>query len=200
MEFHEFIQSPFFRWGILPFLIVLARVVDVSLGTLRVIFISRGMKWLAPLVGFFEVLIWLLAIGQIMKNLSNVMCYLAYAGGFALGTYAGIALVNKLSLGMVLIQVITKVDATALVEFLKSENFGVTSINAEGGTGKVKVIYSVVKRQDLPRVIEIIKSFNPQAFYTVGDVSFVSEGIFPARDAWYRRYYNHLLRFNRKGK
>lgn len=74
-----------YTWIAIPSLIFVARVIDVSLGTVRVIFVSRGLKYLAPVVGFFEILIWLLAIGQIMRNLSNPACYIAYAGGFALG-------------------------------------------------------------------------------------------------------------------
>ena len=70
-----------YAWIVIPFLIFLGRVADVSMGTIRLIFISRGLKYLAPIVGFFEILIWLLAIGQIMKNLSNPVCYVAYAGG-----------------------------------------------------------------------------------------------------------------------
>jgi uncharacterized protein YebE (UPF0316 family) len=81
-----------YTWIVLPLLIFLARVVDVSMGTIRVIFVSRGLKYLAPVVGFFEVLIWLLAIGQIMKNLSSPLCYVAYAGGFAAGNYIGIVI------------------------------------------------------------------------------------------------------------
>ena len=164
------------------------------------IFISRGMRAIAALVGFLEILIWLLAIGQIMKNLTNVACYVAYAGGFAMGTFVGIYIVEKLSLGMVLIRVITRKDATELIAFLHSENYGVTSVDAQGTTGMVKVIYTVIKRQDLHHVIEIIKKFNPQAFYTIEDVKSVSEGIFPIRDPWYKKAFLNTLGMNRKGK
>ena len=89
MENMILLNSGFYAWLILPLLIFLARVADVSIGTIRLIFISRGLKYLAPVVGFFEILIWLLAIGQIMKNLSNPACYIAYAGGFAMGNFVG---------------------------------------------------------------------------------------------------------------
>ncbi|HER42916.1 MAG TPA: hypothetical protein ENO08_00460, partial [Candidatus Eisenbacteria bacterium] len=84
-----FIDSELFKWVVLPLLIILARVIDVTIGTIRIVFVSRGHKVIAPILGFFEVLIWLLAIGQIMRNLSNFMCYIAYGTGFALGTYMG---------------------------------------------------------------------------------------------------------------
>ena len=78
METTAFTDTTFYTWVLLPFLIFSARIVDVTLGTLRVIFITRGMKYLSALVGFLEILIWLLAIGQIFKNLDNVVCYLVF--------------------------------------------------------------------------------------------------------------------------
>jgi uncharacterized protein YebE (UPF0316 family) len=92
-----FSQSFLFIWVILPALIFLARIVDVSLQTIRIISISRGIRWLAPLVGFFEVLIWLLAIGQIMKTVSHPVAYIAYAAGFATGTAIGQSLERRLT-------------------------------------------------------------------------------------------------------
>ena len=200
MDDQLFLNSELFKWFILPLLIFVARVLDVSLGTLRVIFISKGMKLFAPLLGFFEILIWLLAIGQIFHNLSNVACYVAYAGGFAMGTFVGIYIENKLSIGMVIIRIITRKDASELIEFLKSADYGITSTDAEGVTGKVKIIYSIIKRHDLQNIVEFIKKFNPHAFYTIEDVKFVSEGIFPARKPWFKKNNLHLLRLHRKEK
>ena len=108
---------------IIPLFIFLARVTDVSMGTIRVIFISRGFKFLAPFLGFFEVLVWLLAIQQIMANLNNVLYYLAYAGGFAAGTFIGIVIEEKISIGKVTIRIITKKDSTKLLKALKEQKF-----------------------------------------------------------------------------
>ena len=68
---------------ILPVMIFCARICDVTMGTIRVIFISKGIRYLAPVIGFFEVIIWLLAIGQVMNNLTNAVSYIAYGAGFA---------------------------------------------------------------------------------------------------------------------
>ena len=174
-------NSEFYTWFLLPFLIFMARVIDVSMGTVRVIFVSRGLKYLAPVVGFFEILIWLLAIGQIMKNLSNPACYIAYAGGFAMGNYVGICIAGKLSLGVVLIRVVTKKDALPLIEHLKSENYGVTSVDGYGTLGKIKVIFTIVPRREVKKVVQFVKRFNPNAFYSIEEVSFVEKGIFPIR-------------------
>ena len=87
MDLLELYNSDIFKWVILPLLIFIARLIDVSLGTLRIIFVSHGLKYIAPLVGFVEINVWLLAIGQIMQNLDNLVCSLAYAGGFAMGAF-----------------------------------------------------------------------------------------------------------------
>ncbi len=193
-------NSEFYTWFLLPFLIFMARVIDVSMGTVRVIFVSRGLKYLAPIVGFFEVLIWLLAIGQIMKNLSNPACYIAYAGGFAMGNYVGICIAGKLSLGVVLIRVVTKKDALPLIEHLKSENYGVTSVDGYGTMGKIKVIFTIVPRREVKKVVQFVKRFNPNAFYTIEEVSFVEKGIFPIRRSWRGLHLLRLFRPFRKGK
>jgi uncharacterized protein YebE (UPF0316 family) len=195
-----FANTTMYTWIVLPLLIFMARVLDVSLGTVRVIFISRGLKYLAPIVGFFEIIIWLLAIGQIMQNLSNPACYIAYAGGFAMGNFVGICIAEKLSLGLVMIRVVTKMDATPLVEFLKTENYGVTSVDGHGTSGEVKVVFTIVPRREVDSVVELIKKFNPHAFYSIEEVGLVEKGIFPMRKNW--RNFNMLgfLRPFRKGK
>jgi len=194
------LNSEFFAWVVLPMLIFIARVADVSLGTIRVIFVARGLKYLAPIVGFFEILIWLMAIGQIMQNLSNPLCYIAYAGGFATGNYVGILIAEKLSLGVVLIRVITSKDASELLEYLKSAEYGVTSVDAHGSAGKVQVVFTIVPRREVTGVVNLIKQFNPKAFYTIEEVGFVEEGIFPTRKNWLSSGFKGVLRPLRKGK
>jgi len=193
-------DSALYVWFVLPLLIFIARVVDVSMGTIRVIFISRGMKYIAPIVGFFEILIWLLAIGQIMQNLSNPACYIAYAGGFAMGNFVGIHIVEKLSLGLVLVRVVTKLDATPLVECLKSADYGVTSVLGHGSSGQVRVVFTIVPRREVQKVVELVNKFNPNAFYSVEEVGLVEKGIFPARKAWKGFSWFKMSRPLRKGK
>jgi uncharacterized protein YebE (UPF0316 family) len=190
------LNSEFFTWFLLPVLIFIARVADVSLGTVRVIFIARGLKYFAPLVGFFEIIIWLMAIGQIMQNLSSPLCYIAYAGGFATGNYVGMRIAEKLSLGVVLIRTITSKDASELLEYLKTAEYGVTSVDAQGSAGKVQVVFTIVRRREVAGVVNLIKQFNPKAFYTIEEVGFVKEGIFPAR----KTLLCNVFRFWRKGK
>lgn len=166
---------------LIPLAIMLARICDVTLGTLRIIFVSRGMKVLAPLLGFFEVLIWLIAIGQIMQNLSSWTNYLAYAVGFALGNYIGMLVEERLAVGMLAIRIITQTEATALIAALQAHNIGTTSIDARGMRGKVSLIFLIIKRQHLPLVLELIKQHNPLAFVSMNDIRSVQEGYFPQK-------------------
>ena len=194
------LDSSLYAWIILPFLILIARVVDVSLGTIRVIFISKGLKYLASAIGFFEILIWLLAIGQIMKNLSNPACYIAYAGGFAMGNFIGISIAEKLSLGVVLIRVITRKDAAELVDNLKTGEYGVTSVDGYGTEGEVKVIFTIVPRREVITIVDSIKKFNPKAFYSIEEIGFVEKGVFPPKIGWQNRGIRKFFRPFRKGK
>ncbi len=195
----EITNSPYFEYLIIPLLICFARVLDVSLGTLRIILVAKGTKTLAPILGFFEVLIWLIAIGQVMQNLTNVANYFAYAAGFAIGNYLGIIMEQKLAIGVVVVRVITATDASKLIDFLKEANFGVTTLEAQGTSGHVHLIYTVIKRSNLPLVVKHIKDFNPKAFYSVEDIRYVSEGVFPQKAPWWK---SRILSMNgaRKGK
>jgi uncharacterized protein YebE (UPF0316 family) len=165
------------HWLIMPALIFLARVTDVSFGTIRVIFIARGMRKLAPLFGFFEVLIWLIVISQIFSNLSHWIYYIAYAAGFATGNYVGMVIENRLAIGKAILRVITRVDAEKLVQVLRDRKFLLTEINGEGSGGPVKILFMVVSRVQLPEAISLVKQYNPRAVYTIEDVRFVNEGL-----------------------
>jgi len=196
----SFFTSGVFTWIVLPVLIFIARICDVSLGTVRVIFVSRGYRHLAPILGFFEISIWLFAIGQIMRDINDISIYIAYAAGFAAGTYVGITLEERLSLGTVLVRVVTGRDSTDLTEALAGADYGLTTHSADGAQGPVTIVFTVVKRQDLPHVVGIIKRFNPHAFYSVEDVRHASEGVFPAREGGVLRSYLSSGRFFTKKK
>ncbi len=188
----EFLESDLFNYLLLPLLIALARVVDVSIGTLKIILISRGNKMLAPVLGFFEVLVWLMAVTRIFQNLDNWACYIAYAFGFAIGTYVGIRIEEKLALGVLLIRIITREDATKLIKILRREGFGVTAIRAEGSSGEVGILYSVIKRKSIKNYVEKIKEYNPKAFYTIEDIRFVSQPVYDIPDKVSKRKYFSL--------
>ena len=161
-------------------LIFLARVADVSLGTLRISFISRGEKRLAPVIGFFEMLIWLFAISQLVQNLTNPAYYLAYAGGFATGVFAGLQLEERIALGRRMIRTVTEHDTTDLLAALRAAGFGVTSVRGAGGSGDVSVIFSVVKRADVEQYMSIVEAHHPEAFTSIEEVRSVHQGVIRA--------------------
>jgi uncharacterized protein YebE (UPF0316 family) len=166
---------------VLPLLVFVAELCVVTLCTLRTIFISRGMKVLAPLLGFFEIIIWLFAIGQVMRNLQDPFCFLAFAGGFTLGNFLGILIEGWLALGTVVVRIITNKEATDLLVGLRAAQYGVTSLDAEGAMGQVKVVFTVVPRKELEAILTIIRRFDPKAFYSVDEIQQTGPGVFPSR-------------------
>ncbi len=165
----------------------------MSIGTLRIVFVSRGNRVIAPLLGFFEVLIWIAALGKIMDNLSNPVTYLAYAAGFAMGNYIGILIEEKIAAGNCVIRIITRTDAHRLTAALRLGGYTVTYIDADGNRGRVAVLFSIIKRADISPFVDIINQYNPKAFYTIEDVRFVNAEFTPQRpQRWLRTF--------RKGK
>ena len=167
-------QSPYFDYLALPVLIFCLRIGDMTLDTLRIIFMTKGLKRLAPIIGFFEILIWIVAITRIMQHLNNWTCYLAYAGGFATGNYVGMWLDEKLAIGHELIRVITRVDATQLADALRAEGYVVTTVKAAGMEGEVGVVYIVVTRRNQNHAVQIIRQYNPNAFVTTQNIHYVT--------------------------
>jgi len=189
----EFMHSDFFMYFVLPFLIFIARIADVTLGTLRIIFISKGKKYLAPLLGFIEIFIWILAITRIFENLDNWTCYFAYAAGFAAGNFIGIVVEEKIALGVELIRIITSKEATDLIRALRERGYGITYITANGSQGEVGIIYSIIKRSDLKEFVEFMKKLNPNAFYTIEDIRFVNREVFrPVSSSFAKRSHFRL--------
>jgi uncharacterized protein YebE (UPF0316 family) len=165
--------------GTLPLLVFFAETIVVTLSTVRTIFVARGWKSLAPVLGFFEVSIWLFAIAQVIQNLSSPGCYLAFAGGFSLGNFLGVVIEQKLALGNVVVHITTRENPAELIGGLKNAGYGVTALDAQGATGPVQVVFTVIKRRQLAVVVGIIKAFDPKAFYSVNDLQTAAEGIFP---------------------
>jgi uncharacterized protein YebE (UPF0316 family) len=178
-----FYDSALFTYVALPFLIFIARIADVSLGTIRIVMISKGQKKWAPLLGFVEIFIWLLAMTKIFQNLDNWLCYFAYAGGFAAGNYVGLRIEEKLAVGIVKIQIITRKNADKLIDNLKNAGYGITHHEAKGSNDFVSIIYSIIKRTQIQKVEEIVKATNPNAFYSIEDVKTVSHGVYPIKTA-----------------
>lgn len=169
------VSEQLFNYIIMPALIFCARVGDVSINTLRIMFMMNGKRNVAPILGFFEALIWLLAIGQIFQNINNPLSYIAYAAGFGTGTYVGMYFEEKLALGRVLVRVITPKPQQELLDFMKERDYRFTNVGAEGRYGKVNLLFTVMKRENLQEFVAKVKEVDERAFYTIESVKRVSE-------------------------
>jgi len=169
------IDNNLFATVVLPLLIFLARIIDVSINTVRIIFVMTGKKLLSTFLGFLESLIWLLAIGQIFKHMDNVYSYIAYPSGFAAGIYVGMLIEEKLALGKVVVRVISSENIDSVVAYLKTNRFKYSIISGESEKGMEKILFTVVKRESLPDVRAKISEEIPSAFYTVESVKSASE-------------------------
>jgi uncharacterized protein YebE (UPF0316 family) len=191
-----------YNYLILPILIGLARIFDVTVGTLRIIFVSKGNKRIAPVLGFIEVFAWIIVIGEIMKSANNIACYVGYSLGFAVGNYIGMKVEEKLAIGNLIIRIITEENARKLKDAIVSNGFGMTIVPGFGAMGNpVDVIFMAISRSDLEKVIKIIQQYSPNAFYSVEELKYVKEGYFPYRNSLGKSkgFTNILIRW-RRGK
>ncbi|HOJ61393.1 MAG TPA: DUF2179 domain-containing protein [bacterium] len=179
MDITVWIDKEWLPW-VFPVIIFCARILDVTVGTLRIIFITRGMRKLAPVLGFIEVFIWLTIVSQVILHVSTLTNFIAYAAGYATGNYIGLLIETKLAIGLIIVRIITQKDAEGLIRHLKANNYGFTNIPAYGNDGYVNVIFTIIKRKNLPDMLNIIQQHNPGAFYSIEDVRSAGEGIFPA--------------------
>ena len=172
----EFLSTPeFFTYVVIPLLILVARIIDVTLGTIRLIFVSKGEKVLSAVVGFFEILIWLIAITRIMDNLTNVYAYLAYSVGFALGNYIGIVVEQKILIGKVIVRVTTSKDSKRIIKELRDKRYTFTCIGVDGPDGKVESLHIILDKKHLNTLLNYIIKFDSKAFYSVEDAKIVTE-------------------------
>jgi len=152
------------------------RVIDVSIGTVRMLMIVRGRKLLSALLGFVEVLIFLLAISKVIREVNNVWNVLGYCGGFAAGTLVGMTLEQRLALGFSLVRIISRTRWLEIMQRLRQEGFGATQVIGEGRDGPVGLIYSIVRRRQVPAVVALCEQLDPQAFITVEEAGRVYRG------------------------
>jgi uncharacterized protein YebE (UPF0316 family) len=168
-----------YTWVILPLMIFASRIVDVTLGTMRLIFTSRGQRRLAPLLGFIEILIWIVIVSQVMGHVQNPAAYIGYAAGFATGTYVGMRIEDHMAMGTLVVRIILAKGAEELTSSLRAAGFGVTSVSGEGAQGPVSLLYTVVPRKNLRLVTGLIHDLAPGTFFSVEEVRSSEMGIFP---------------------
>ncbi|MEO5979772.1 MAG: DUF5698 domain-containing protein [Chryseolinea sp.] len=164
-----------FSYLILPVLIFIARIGDVSINTIRIIYVLGGRRWTATLLGFFESFIWLMAIRQIFEHLDNWICYVAYPAGFATGIFVGMIIEERIAYGKVIVRVITRKDVSQLLSYLNANGYRYTHVNAQGPDGHENLVFTVLERDLLEKCLYALKDMLPTAFYTVEKVNRATE-------------------------
>lgn len=169
------IPESIFSYLLLPVLIFLARIGDVSINTIRIIYVLGGRRWTATILGFFESFIWLMAIRQIFEHLDNWICYIAYPAGFATGIFVGMIIEERIAYGKVIVRIITRKDVNLLMTFLNANGFRYTHVDAVGPDGKENLVFTVLERERLEELLYKLKDILPTAFYTVEKVNRATE-------------------------
>lgn len=157
-------------------LIFAMRVTDVSLGTVRILNTMRGRKWLAGLIGFVEVTIFMVAISQVLTNLGNLWNLLGYSGGFAAGTILGVMIEERLALGFANVRIISPHNGKDLVRAIREAGYGATEMPGEGLRQTVSVIEVVVRRRQVPGLLSLINRVDAECFVTVDEPQRVVRG------------------------
>jgi len=151
----------------IPLLICGARIFDVSIGTVRMILIIAGYRWTAAGLGFIEVIVWVLAVGGVVKYLSNPWAIIAYGGGFALGTLLGMSIEDRMAIGYRTIRVINSERELDLSTALRSNGMRATRVEGSGRDGPVEIAFITVRRRHLRESLRRIQEVAPHAFFTV---------------------------------
>lgn len=165
-----------------PLVVFMLRVSDVSLATLRMLLIMRNRRLLAPLIGFFEILIWVTAVGIVIQHLDSPLHIVGYAAGFATGNFVGLMFEERLALGLATIRTVVKEGGAELAADLRNDGFGVTEMLGRGRSGTVEVLYSVLPRRQVGRALARIDGTAPDSFVVVDEPRRVQRGwLFPAK-------------------
>jgi uncharacterized protein YebE (UPF0316 family) len=169
------ISEEVFSYFILPLLIFLARIFDVSINTIRIIYVLGGRRLTATILGFFESFIWLMAIRQIFEHLNNWVSYIAYPAGFATGILVGMIIEERIAYGKVIVRIITRKDIEVLRNYLIGSGYRFTVVPGSGAEGPESVVFTVLERQELDKLLLNLKEILPTAFYTVERVNRAAE-------------------------
>jgi uncharacterized protein YebE (UPF0316 family) len=154
----------------LPLIIFCMRICDVSLDTLRVIFLVRGLRLLAAVFGFFAVLIWLLAISTVFQHVKDPANMIAYAAGYAMGNWVGAWLESRLAIGQQLVRMISNNPDGKLAERLRTAGYVVTEVEGQGRDAPVKICFVAIRRREVTALIGRATSMEPDVFVTIEDV------------------------------
>lgn len=160
--------------------IFFARVLDVSMATIRMLLIVKGRRLQASFIGFFEAMIYIVVLGRVVSSLDNPIHLTVYSLGFAAGNYAGIYFEEKLALGYIAVQVIPSEKSMLIVEILRNNGYGVTVVEGEGKNGIKYILNVYSQRKDLDKILNLVGEQDPKAFTAIMDAN-----------KTLRKYYRH---------
>jgi len=163
----------FFLAGLFIFVM---RVISVSLATTRLMMVVQGRKMLAWIIGFFQALIFITIVRDVLQNIGDWTKILAYSGGFATGVVVGMMLESRIALGYVRLHIISTSRGKQVADSLREKGFGLTEIPAKGKNGAVTLINCNVTRRQVGEVVEIVTALDPEAFITAESVRSVQRG------------------------
>ena len=167
-------------WG--PLFIFMFRIADVSCDTMRVILAVRGKRVIAAFLGFFQALIWILAVGTVIKHLDSVPHVIAYAAGFGMGTFVGVTIENAVAYGLATVRIVSSHGGVEIASALRDAGYGVTEFPGYGRDGKVEIVNTVVRRSEIEKVREIVEKWDAKAFFTVEEPRVLMGGSFATRE------------------
>jgi uncharacterized protein YebE (UPF0316 family) len=166
--------------ALLPFLIFLIRVTDMSLDTLRVLFVVRGRRAQAWLVGFMQSALWVIAVASVLSHLDNLLNVLAYAAGFATGNVVGMRIEERLAIGHSHLRVISSQRGEAVADAVRAAGYAVTELSGRGKDGTVSILTTSVRRRAIEPVRNEVLQADPDAFVTLSDVRPLHRGFWRA--------------------
>ena len=155
----------------IPAIILIARIVETSLETVRMVYVTRGHTYLASSIGMGKVAVWLLSTGLVLTNLTNIPSIIAYIAGYGIGTIAGMVIEDRISLGNVVVRIISPKDPEPLIDHVCRLGYGITRLAGSGrSTSQVSVLLMVVPRKELGRLLAVLQKDYPDLLFTVEDV------------------------------
>ncbi len=163
----------------IPIVVCLARIGDVSLGTIRTISVFNGQRAMAATLGAAEVTIWVFAVAGVIQYLPNPFAVLGYATGFAMGVLVGMSIEDRIALGYRLVRIISTSPDSNLSTVLRQHGFGVTRLEATGRDGPVEMTFLAIRRRSLKPLNRLIRQVAPEAFVTVERVDRLIGGVIP---------------------
>ena len=163
-------------WALLIFFL---RVTAIAVGTLTTLFVVRGERLLASITGFFHTLLFVVAIGKVVQDLTNIPNVLAYCAGFSVGTWVGMMMERRLALGYMRVHIVSSQKAKGIASSLRKQGYGVTEETGRGKEGRVGIVEVVARRKDVPSLSAVVTGVDEEAFISMEEATGIHRGFIP---------------------